>query len=154
MKTRAVSIRARPERAVAAALLAAAGLPTDDLGEVDLERFFVAQSGGGATGLVGLELYGADALLRSLVVREQARGTGLGSALVAHVEDYARANGVRSIYLLTTTAADYFARRGYRTVDRALAPERIRATREFRDLCPASAVFMHKDLTARRDGRD
>jgi amino-acid N-acetyltransferase len=53
-------------------------------------------------GLVGLELHGRDALLRSLVVDPNSRTNGIGSQLVEHAENYARARGVDSIYLLTT----------------------------------------------------
>ena len=146
MTTPTIRITARPDRAVAAALLRAADLPTGDLEQVSLEHFFLASVGQDATGLVGLELYGADALLRSLVVAPLTRGTGLGSRLIAHAEEHARAQGVCSIYLLTTTAAEFFARRGYHPADRAAAPDSIRTTREFRDLCPASAAFMRKVL--------
>ena len=146
MITPTIRITARPDRAVAAALLRAADLPTGDLEQVSLEHFFLASVGQDAAGLVGLELYGADALLRSLVVASPTRGTGLGSRLIEHAEEHARAQGAYSIYLLTTTAAEFFARRGYRRADRAAAPDSIRTTREFRDLCPASAVFMHKVL--------
>jgi hypothetical protein len=52
-------------------------------------------------------------LLRSLVVDPRARTTGIGSQLVAHAEAYARARGMPSIYLLTTTAEAFFAARGY-----------------------------------------
>jgi amino-acid N-acetyltransferase len=49
------------------------------------------------------------------------------------------------LYLLTTTAREFFAGRGYRAIDRADAPERIRGTTEFSDLCPASATAMVKE---------
>jgi len=77
---------------------------------------------------MGLELYDAEALLRSLVVRGAARSSGLGTALVAHAENYARLHGVHSLYLLTTTAEAFFARRGYHRIDRTVAPAVIRST--------------------------
>jgi amino-acid N-acetyltransferase len=103
-------------------------------------------SDGSPAGLVGLELYGADALLRSLVVGESARGNGLGSTLVEHAEQYAAANRVSSIYLLTTTAEMFFKRLGYGRSDRSQAPLSIKETREFASLCPASSAFMMKTL--------
>jgi N-acetylglutamate synthase-like GNAT family acetyltransferase len=65
---------------------------------------------------VGLELFGPDALLRSLVVSSTARSQGVGSALVLHAEGYAAAHQVRSLYLLTNTAEGYFEHRGYRRI--------------------------------------
>ena len=49
-------------------------------------------------------------------------------------------------YLLTTTAEDFFARRGYVRIARDEAPETIRATREFADICPAGSAIMRKVL--------
>lgn len=139
-------IRGRPPHALAVAMLAAAGLPAVDLCDGQLEHFFFAGSDGAPTGLAGLEIYGADALLRSVVVEERQRGRGLGAALVRHAEAYAVSQGVRSIYLLTTTAESFFERLSYARLDRAAAPPFIRRTREFASLCPASSAFMVKQL--------
>jgi amino-acid N-acetyltransferase len=139
-------IRGRPPRSTAAALLQSQGLPASDITEEHLEHFFFVGSDGSPTGLVGLELYGPDALLRSLVVGENARGNGLGSILVQHAEQYAVTNRVRSIYLLTTSAEPFFKRLGYERIDRSQAPPSIKGTREFATLCPASSAFMLKAL--------
>jgi amino-acid N-acetyltransferase len=107
------------------ALLQAQGLPVSDITGEHLEHFFFVGSDGSPTGLVGLELYGTDALLRSLVVAENARGKGLGSTLIAHAEQYAAAKGVRSLYLLTSTAEAFFKRLGYERIERSNAPPSI-----------------------------
>jgi amino-acid N-acetyltransferase len=144
--TEPLLIRGRPPRSTAVALLQAQALPTADITDTHLEHFFFVGSDGSPTGLVGLELYGTDALLRSLVVGESARGRGLGSALIEHAEHYAASKGVRSIYLLTTTAESFFRRLGYERIDRSRAPPSIEGTREFAGLCPASSAFMAKAL--------
>jgi amino-acid N-acetyltransferase len=136
----------RPALAGAIALLAAAQLPTEDLSDAHCEHFFFTGSPESPTALVGLELFDGVALLRSLVVTPQARGTGGGTALVRHAEEYAREQGVHTIYLLTTTAEPFFARRGYARTDRESAPPAIRATREFAGICPASSAFMSRAL--------
>ena len=117
-----------------------------DITDEHLEHFFYIGSDDSPTALVGVEIYGADALLRSLIVADTARTRGLGSTLVEHVEDYAASRQVRAVYLLTTTAESFFERRGYRRVDRAQAPLAIQSTREFASLCPASSAFMIKRL--------
>jgi len=139
-------ITARPPRSVAVALLQAANLPTEDLTDSHLEHFFLIGRPEAALGLIGLELFGHHALLRSLVVAPQARTAGIGSRLVAHAEAHARSYGADSIYLLTTSAEEFFAARGYARMERPAAPESIRATREFASLCPASSAFMVKQL--------
>jgi amino-acid N-acetyltransferase len=139
-------IRERPPQLSVVALLEAEGLPASDLTETHLEHFFFIGSDGAPSALVGLEIYGEAALLRSLVVSAAARTQGLGSALVLHAEEYAVAHRVRSLYLLTTTAEAYFEHRGYRRIDRSRAPPSIQSTREFASLCPASSAFMIKRL--------
>jgi len=87
-----------------------------------------------------------DGLLRSLVVERPARGTGLGTAICDRLEAIARGDGIDTLYLLTTTAPEFFAARGYAEIERAEAPDAIRGTTEFEDLCPASATAMRKSL--------
>jgi amino-acid N-acetyltransferase len=142
-------IRGRPLRSTAVALLQAQGLPVSDITDEHLEHFFFIGSDGSPTGLVGVEMYGTEALLRSLVVAENARTRGVGSALVQHAEEYAASHRVGAIYLLTTTAQRFFERLGYQRIDRSRAPPSIERTREFASLCPASSAFMTKQLSGR-----
>jgi len=139
-------IAARPGLAAATTLLAAAKLPTSDLTERHCEHFFFLGPEEALEGLVGLEPFGEVALLRSLVVAENLRGTGAGSRLLEHAETQARSRGVRELYLLTTTAEPFFAARGYARAARESAPLAIRTTREFAGICPASSAFMVKRL--------
>lgn len=129
------------------AALGAAGLPTADLG-IAVARFFAAVDAGGPIGWGGLEGEGADRLLRSLVVAEGGRGQGRGRALLAALEAEAARSGARRLWLLTTTATDFFAAAGWRRVDRAAAPAAIAATSQFATLCPARAVCLARDLVA------
>lgn len=110
-----------------------------DITDEHLEHFFFVGSDGSPTGLVGLELYGTNTLLRSPVVDENARDNGLGSMLVEHAEQYATTNRVRSIDLLTTTAETFFRRLGYERIDRSPVPPQIKETREFARLCEFGA---------------
>jgi len=126
------------------ALLAASGLPGEDLTPEHLRYFWVRRDAVGITGVVGIEPHGSAALLRSLAVREDQRGRGQGNRLVAHAESEAGALGVKTIYLLTTTAERFFVARGYLATPRDSAPPAIRATREFSDLCPSTSACMSK----------
>ena len=129
-------------------LLQAAGLPVDDLGADSLEKFLVAEtgesSGDGIAGLIGIELFGEVGLLRSLVVADSHRRKGIGDTLVAALENAARGEGVRDLWLLTIDADPYFERLGFTAKSRDVAPEQIRSTREFSELCPGDAVLMRK----------
>ena len=142
-----LKISSRPSMDAALRLLTAAQLPTEDLTAAHCEHFFFAGSPTEPTGLVGLELFGNVALLRSLVVTPDRRGTGEGVALLRHAEDHARAEGVRTLYLLTTTAESFFVKHGYQRAARESAPSAIRATREFAGICPASSAFMMRQIS-------
>src|SRR3546814_17164844 len=96
-----------------------------------------------------MEIFGADALLRSLVVPSAARGKGLGKSIVEALAVEAKKIGIERLWLLTTTAADFFAAIGFEPAARPAAPRTIQTTREFRDLCPASAAFMKLDQIGR-----
>lgn len=120
-------------------------LPSGDV-RAKPDCFYVATSGGDPVGVGGIEVYGTDGLLRSVVVEESVRGTGYGSTLVDALETTAHDDGVSALYLLTTTAAGFFAARGYDEVDRVEAPDAIRQTTEFADLCPDTATCMLKSL--------
>lgn len=146
MNASIVGIARRPDRAAAIALLEGANLPTTDLTDEHLEQFFFLGPRAAPFGLIGLELCGRHALLRSLVVAPDNRAAGSGSTLVAHAEEYARTRGVALIYLLTTTAEDFFLRRGYGRIERSEAPDSIRSTREFSGICPTTSIFMVKHL--------
>lgn len=140
-----MDIHSHPSASAVRSLLTAADLPVSDLPD-ELEHFLACGSRESPDGLVGLELYGPDALLRSLVVSPAMRGRGCGKALVDAVEAYARDAAVQRIFLLTETAEAFFASLGYELVSRDEAPEAIRGSSEFSSLCPASAAFMRKTL--------
>lgn len=127
------------------ALLERDGLPASDL-KASRPRFVVACAGADLVGAGAIEPYGEAALLRSLVVESAWRGRGLGHRLVKALEWQARAEGVHEIVLLTQTAEAFFARLDYCVIQREQAPQAVQASREFRTLCPASAVCMRKTL--------
>jgi amino-acid N-acetyltransferase len=71
----------------------------------------------------------------------------LESCLVDHLEDQARQAGIERLFLLTTMAAGFFARLGYRQIERAEVPVAIRhSSAEFEELCPSPARCMAKGL--------
>lgn len=121
-------------------------LPTSDIENGTNLILFVAGSPLQPTGVVGIQVFGDVALLRSLVVSNVERGQGVGSALVQYAEQHARLSGVQTFYLLTTTATHFFESQGYRVVKREEAPLDIAKTSQFSGLCPSSSAFMAKVL--------
>ena len=129
-------------------LLSESDLPDKDLTPAHLEHFFVAFDKNALIGVVGAELFDDVALLRSLVVAPSCRGDGVGCRLADAIEQYARRQGITALYLLTTTAADYFERRGYAPIARASLPDPLQATDEVPRLCPSSAICMRTRIDA------
>lgn len=139
----------RPARAAdwpaIAALLDDNGLPED--GALDhLGDFLVATLQGPVVGCAGLEIAGAVALLRSVAVAPLLHRCGVGTRLVSEVLALARQRGVADIYLLTTSAADYFIRQGFCPVRREDAPLALATSSQFRGACPATADLLYCDL--------
>lgn len=130
-------------------LLKATQLPVDDLQDSEYQKgvqLFTLEQDEQIIGVVGIELHGDSALVRSLAVAESERGQGLGVLLLKHAEEAAQILGVKELYLLTTTATDFFSKMGYELMDRASAPESIAQSKQFAGICPSSAAFMCKLL--------
>jgi amino-acid N-acetyltransferase len=129
-------------------LLAQCQLPEEDIA-AHLGNFVAARADGDLIGVIGLEVCGRAGLLRSLAVAPARRGRGVGRALYDRILAQAHFKRVTELYLLTLTAAAYFARLGFRQTDRAGAPESIQVTREFQTLCPQTATCMMRRLDSR-----
>jgi len=126
-------------------LLAASDLPTDGVRD-NFSSFVVADDNGAIAGAIGLEKYGSAALLRSAVVSAESRGSGIGRKLVEQLLRRAEQAGVDELYLLTTTAEDYFPRFGFIRTSRAAVPDSVKSSAEFRGACPDTAVVMTRRL--------
>jgi len=135
------------DRAEVQALLEVAGLPTEGVDE-HFHSFFVADEGGHIVGAAGIEVRGRHALLRSVVVADDARGTGIGSALTRRALHEAIALDLRGVYLLTTTAEAFFRRFGFERAVREETPVLVQQSVEFRGACPESAIAMRLHLGA------
>jgi amino-acid N-acetyltransferase len=122
-------------------LLKQSGLPEVGIAE-NVSAFAVARSDGILVGCIGLEVYGGSGLLRSLVVRPNQRSRGLGAALVQYALARAEQWELLSVYLLTTTAREYFTRFGFSACPRDGVPDGIASSWEFRTGCPNTAVLM------------
>jgi N-acetylglutamate synthase-like GNAT family acetyltransferase len=90
----------------------------------------------------GLELYDTHALLRSVAVEQQQRGKKLGHKIIQDLIGQAQSLGIAEVYLLTETAEEFFAQRGFNKVSRDHAPADILSSSEFKTVCPVSAACM------------
>ena len=126
-------------------LLETQHLPLDGVDE-HVATMVVAKHGGDVVGAAAVELYADGALLRSVVVDPTIQGQGLGRRLSEAALRIAKERGVRTAFLLTTTAQTFFPKLGFEPIVRDDVPVSVQASIEFRSACPASAVVMRKRL--------
>ena len=126
-------------------LLKSNNLPISDLG-LGQRIFLVALLDEKVVGCVAVEIYGTNGLLRSLAVSNNFRGKGIGQKLVAKAEAWSLDNGMKNLYLLTTTAVDFFIKLDWYKIDKASVPEIVALSSEFLSICPSTAVCMFKNI--------
>ena len=126
-------------------LLAENVLPSSDVHK-HINHFFIAKKGDKVIGSIGLEVYNNHGLLRSLAVSKEYRNLNIGKELYSTLLSYSRKNRINTLHLLTTTAETYFKKLDFTLTDRNLAPESIKKTAEFSELCPSSSTYMVKNI--------
>lgn len=129
------------------ALLVANGLPTAGVDD-HWKTFLVARDGDALVGCGGAEAYQFAALIRSVAVAPEYRSHGIGRKLVRQLLDRLASRGLREFYLLTTTAEEYFKKRGFKPIDRDEVHPQLLSSREFQDACPSTAVCMRLVMLA------
>jgi amino-acid N-acetyltransferase len=123
------------------ALLIANKLPTEGISD-HWKTFVVARDGDVIVGCGGAEAHEFAALIRSVVVAESHRSRGIGRRIVRQLLDRLASRGLREFYLLTTTAQAYFAKRGFKPIDRDEIHPQLLASAELTGACPDDAVCM------------
>jgi N-acetylglutamate synthase-like GNAT family acetyltransferase len=126
-------------------LLRRSQLPTQGVVE-HFGNYVVVRDEGHLVGMAGIEIYGSDGLLRSVVVDPDYRGEGAGRALIDGAMAMAKRMALRQVYLLTTGARAYFERQGFADCARDQAPPSIQQSWEFREGCPSSSALMRRGV--------
>jgi len=126
-------------------LLRESKLDSSDLNQPNI-RLFRAEENGELIGVGGIEIFGDQALLRSVAVGDKFHGKGFGTEVVNQIERISKVSGISALYLLTTTARGFFESRGYQLIHRDEFPEELKQTAQYSGLCPVSAICMKKVL--------
>lgn len=83
----------------------------------DIQEFVVAEIDGEVVGCGALHVFWEDiGEIRTLAVKEELLGQGIGKAIVAELEQRARGLGLRRLFCLTFEI-DFFESRGYREIE-------------------------------------
>jgi len=113
-----------------------------------IRDFFVAERDGTFLGCVALAVLTSDlAEIRSLAVRPDVSGRGIGRALVAACVDEARGLGTRRLFALTLVP-EFFERSGFTLVSLGRLPEKSAAECPIcpkRGRCDEQAMLLHLD---------
>jgi len=117
----------------------------NDIPKENLDIFKVLE-GKVIVGYLGLEHYGSDAVLRSVVIKDNFRGKNFGRKITLLGIDAARNRGIKSLYLLTITAKNFFFKFGFKVMVRKDVPEAIGKSEEFLNFCPDTATCMMLSL--------
>lgn len=122
-------------------LLKENNLPSEDF---DLSQFHVigALDDGRLQAIAALEIYGPNALLRSVAVNADKHKNGLGTNLIHEMIKESEKLNLSKLFILTETAEGFFTRLGFEITDREQVPTPVKQSKEFQHLCPASAVCM------------
>ncbi len=133
------------DRGAIAGLLSVSKLvPLDETAQFGPQYAVAVTADGTLVGIAGYERYGTDMLLRSVVVPESWRSTGIGARLTADRIAHAKAQGCDTAYLLTDTARGYWERHGFFKIDHQAAPKAITQSHEWSAACPMSATAMFR----------
>lgn len=127
------------------ALLKASGLPADDL-NYQKDLLVGYYEGNELVGTGALEIYGQYALLRSLSVKLGIRGRSVGTTITEYLVHEARNKNLKTIYLLTERAHEFFLKMGFTDTRREAVPQELNASSEFAGVCPQSASVMYLNL--------
>ena len=145
MQTDPTLLSARPaDRPFIERLLDGSDSPHANLDQV-FESLYVFEVGGERLGVIGLAVRETAGLVRSAVIEPSCRGMGWGTEMCNCLLAEAHERDLTELYLLTTTASDFFATVGFVEIDRDTVPAAIRQTTEFTELCPGDAVCMARE---------
>jgi amino-acid N-acetyltransferase len=103
--------------------------------EPHLQNFIMVKCEDGLVGTLGLEIYDKLGVLRSFAVEPESRGLGIGQEMYGQMLEHVRSLGLTDLYLLTTSAELYFAKRGFEKVERKGTPPVLGKSIEFKSAC-------------------
>ncbi len=81
--------------------------------EMEIGRFLVLEHDRMVIGCAALYPYGEEGEIACLVVHPEYRNSGVGDRLLSRIEERARKQGVRRVFVLTTRTAHWFMERGF-----------------------------------------
>lgn len=112
--------------------------------ESSKNTFILVEKNEAIIGMLGSICLGEQALLRSFAVEKQYRGRALGRLMLEEMEIKLREKGIKEIFLLTETAADYFSKIGFEEISRGQIPQRLLQISELDRVCSCKRRCFHR----------
>jgi len=141
-----IRIATKTDLAMIIELLQTNELPTEDI-HSETQHFFVLESDNSIIACCAVELYPPDGLLRSFAVRKEFQNMGYGKLIYDFTIKQSKQDlKLSTLYILTTTANNYFHKQNWKLINRIDTPKTIQASEEFASICPVSAVCMSLEL--------
>ena len=110
------------------------------------QQFVVAEIDQKIIGCAGYEAYNQNGLFRSLAVKPLYRNMSIAHTMIDKIFALAQEQGIKELFLLTTTADKLFGKLGWEMINRNDVPENIGSTTEFSSICPSVAICMKHQL--------
>jgi amino-acid N-acetyltransferase len=129
-----------------ARLLTGSDLPVPDSNDKPVLFLVARNSHGDIVACLGWESYGHRALLRSLAVRDDHKGQGIGSSIVRAALVRLEQAGCSEFYLLTSSASDFAMRFGFEPIERSALPEAVATSCQVSSTCCAKAQCMRLQI--------
>jgi N-acetylglutamate synthase and related acetyltransferases len=134
------------DREIIRSILTSQKLPSESIG-TGITDFYLALDNNTVVGVAGFEYYGEDALLRSVAVPSQYQKKGIGFQFVDWMIALGKQKRLKSMVLLTETASNFFAKKGFSVVGRSsINNEALKKSSQFCGGCCSSAACMKLDL--------
>lgn len=127
-------------------LLIAAKLVPVQLASGNLYLFCEYDNAGKLIGVIGVEVYGANSLLRSLAVISEMRNRGIARSLLEEALAFAKSIASYDIYLITETIGDTMERYGFCNIAREKVPDAILKSPYLNGICPCSSRIMYRNI--------
>ncbi len=126
-------------------LLTAAGLPLPQPEDPPV-TFLVLVAEGELLACAGYERYEGAALVRSVAVAEDRRGSGLGRRLIRAIMSELWGRRFPELWLVTLDAAGFFSEFGFAAMERAEVPASIQESPEFSMHLCGDGTWMRRRL--------
>ncbi|MFZ9035621.1 MAG: GNAT family N-acetyltransferase [Francisellaceae bacterium] len=127
-------------------IMVQAGFFDADVFFSDTQFFSGCFFSGNLIGVVGTEIIGDQAILRTLIVDSKFRNHAIAQALLKHLEYQLHRQGIKNIYCLTQKGANYLSCFGYEQTLKQRLPQLIRTHEYVTRLDMSNRVCLYKRI--------